>query len=186
MEKKGISIQEAALLTGFSQSTLSHACETGEIKAHKEDLHHWTINAESLSTYAAKHRTRKRTEKQKSIDQKGFTTTIDANNGEVKEIDEKPVEAKENTPVNEKTDQKSESPFITVKTADPVTKKSEDAALGKGLQGIFRELMYGPEKESWMDKPIELTYRDLQAYGDMRFMAGMRAAREDNTNAEED
>lgn len=186
MEKKGISIQEAALLTGFSQSTLSHACETGEIKAHKEDLHHWTINAASLSTYAAKHRTRKRAEKQKSSDQKEITATVDANTGQVKEIEGDPVEAKENTPVNKKTDQKSESPFITVKTADPVTKKSEDAALGKGLQGIFRELMYGPEKESWMDKPIELTYRDLQAYGDMRFMAGMRAAREDNTNAEED
>ena len=55
MERKGISIQEASKLTGFAESTLQQACVHGEIKAHKEDLIHWTVDVDSLKDYSSKH-----------------------------------------------------------------------------------------------------------------------------------
>lgn len=172
MEKDGISIQEAATLTGFSESGLTHACVRGDIKAHKVDLHHWKIDVDSLNKYRAKHSPRHRSPVQEHL------------------LDDHVDQPSDSTPAPEKKTEKA-----AVEEPQPEAKKDEQAAdpfeeaVSKPVEGLYdimHRVMFGEPKKTWMDKPIQLTYADLQSYGDMRYQSGFMDAMNMKGDAEDE
>jgi hypothetical protein len=178
MKRKGISIQEASKLTGFAESTLQQACVHGEIKAHKEDLIHWTVDVDSLIKYAKEHHPIKRSKitTEKSVDindiAKGTINKDDLPNITVGGIDGQPPE----------------------EIAESVTKKLRDAiSRNEARLKFFDEypttnMMVFPKPKverthDFHDKVVSLTYSALQTYGDKRFkdgfIAGLNADKEE-------
>lgn len=189
MERKGVSIQEASKLTGFAESTLQQACVHGEIKSHKEDLIHWTVDVDSLTKYAKEHHHHpKRSGIEMGIEE-GFKKLSDESHLKQPEF-EKSILSKDDLPNITVGGIDGQTPE---EIAESVTKKLRDAiSRNEARIKTFDEypttnMMVFPKPKverthDFHDEVVSLTYSALQAYGDKRFkdgfIAGLNADKE--------
>jgi hypothetical protein len=165
MKKEGISIQEAAKLTGFGESTLTKACIRGEINSHKMDLHHWSIDVDSLNEYRTKHRIRNKTAKkiEEAVNHPEITTEL--------------------TPKEFDYFQKAKQQATNKNDTDNSIHGLVDADSPEIAERIKKMMNTEPTVLSpdnkFINSIIQISYKELQAYGDKRysdgFLDGMRA-----------